>query len=100
MHKRQSRAESLRNTLEIDYRLESDYILCPRGGGNFLFQFFEILSIGRIPSFIDTGCYLPYNEWMDWSKLGIFIKEEPINQRGDIIHSFHKRISHKAFKDL
>ena len=42
--------------------LGSDYTVCMRGGGNFSVRFYETLSLGRIPVFIDTDCLLPWHE--------------------------------------
>ena len=38
--------------------LDSDYILCIRGAGNFSIRLYETLMVGRIPIFVNTRLYL------------------------------------------
>jgi hypothetical protein len=38
---------------------KSDYVLCPRGSGNFSVRFYEVLSSGVTPILIDSGSKLP-----------------------------------------
>lgn len=52
----------------IQNMLDSDYIVCMRGGGNFSVRFYETLSIGRIPIFVDTDCLLPYSDFINFSE--------------------------------
>ena len=63
--------------------LQSDYILCPRGFGNFSIRFYEALSSGATPLIIDSGSELPQlndkefwnsnvlllNLFTDWAKI-------------------------------
>jgi hypothetical protein len=63
--------------------LQSDYILCPRGFGNFSIRFYEALSSGATPLVIDSGSELPQlndnnfwnsnvillNLFTDWAKI-------------------------------
>ena len=39
--------------------LESDYVLCVRGAGNFSVRLYETLMMGKIPVFVNTDCLLP-----------------------------------------
>ncbi len=48
--------------------MESDYILCARGAGNFSRRLYEALSCGRIPVFVDTDCVLPYQSEINWKE--------------------------------
>ncbi len=61
----------------IDNILGSDLTLCVKGDGNFSVRFFEVLSLGRLPLFLDTDCPLPladqinYDDFivrLDWTK--------------------------------
>lgn len=38
---------------------ESDFVLAPKGDGNYSNRFFEALSLGRIPILVDTDMVLP-----------------------------------------
>lgn len=43
----------------IENMRDCDFVLAPKGDGNFSVRFFEALSLGRIPLLIDTDCVLP-----------------------------------------
>lgn len=45
---------------------DSDFPLCVRGDGNYSLRFYEILSLGRIPLFIDTDCALPLEDIINY----------------------------------
>lgn len=49
---------------------DSDLALCVKGDGNFSIRFYEALSLGRVPLFIDTDCVLPLEMegLLDYSK--------------------------------
>ena len=52
----QSRQEYIQNILD------SDLSLAVKGDGNFSVRFYEILSLGRVPLFVNTDCILPLEE--------------------------------------
>ncbi len=48
----------------IENMQQSDFVLAPKGDGNYSLRFFEALSLGRIPILIDTDVSLPgSDEW-------------------------------------
>lgn len=54
------------------------FVFCMRGAGNFSYRFYEILMMGRIPIFIDTDCVLPFEELLNLSDVGLFLKDADI----------------------
>jgi hypothetical protein len=80
--------------------IDSDYILCARGGGNFSFRFYETLSCGRIPLFINTDCVLPYDFEIDYKNYCVWIEEHELYQADKILHTFHENISDENFISL
>ena len=84
----------------VDNMLGSDYILCTRGGGNFSYRFYETLSCGRIPVFINTDCELPFKEWIDWKRYCVWVEEEDLPHLGARIREFHDRLTPQQFRDL
>ena len=89
--KRQSRVEY------IDNMLASDYILCPRGDENYSIRFYETLSCGRIPVFINTDCVLPYENIINWKDYCIWVEQDDIANINDIINDFHNSLSEEEF---
>jgi hypothetical protein len=88
-----ARQEYLRNIVE------SDYILCVRGAGNFSYRLYETLSCGRIPVFVDTDCVLPLEHLIDWRGLCVWVDESEIAQIGDHIAAFHDSLTASDFVD-
>jgi Exostosin family len=84
----------------VDNMLNSDYILCTRGGGNFSYRFYETLSCGRIPVFINTNCELPFERWIDWKRYCVWVEEEDLPFLGERISEFHNKLTSQQFKEL
>lgn len=77
----------------IDSIVNSDYVLCVRGYGNFSFRFFETLSLGRIPVLVDTLCVLPYDNLYDYRDTFVFLSKEEVDRIGDHVTAFHLRFA-------
>jgi len=78
--------------------LDSDYSLVCRGGGNFSYRLYEVLSLGRIPLFIDTDCVLPYDHIIDWKRFCLWVDYNNLNKLDRIVADFHNRVSSDEFK--
>ena len=66
--------------------LDSDFILCPRGYNTSTMRLFEVMSLKRVPIIISDQWVRP--EGPDWNKFSIIIKENEINQLGEIIDKY------------
>ncbi len=91
----------------LDYRREyvhniinADYTLVIRGGGNFSYRLYEVLSCGRIPLFINTDCVLPYDHIIDWKKYLFWIDVKDIDSVATKILEFHNKLSNEDFKNM
>lgn len=91
--------ETYRKTY-IQNMLDSDYIFCCRGYGNHSTRFYEVLSCGKIPVFLDTDCVLPYDFEIDWKKYCVWIKQEELPIIAEKITEFHEKLSPQEFVDL
>jgi hypothetical protein len=89
-----SRQEFFRNMFE------SDYILCTRGWGNYSIRFYETLSCGRIPIFINTDCVLPFEQYIDWKQYCVWVDEKDLPHLPERVMEFHERLSPQGFEDL
>lgn len=92
--KQQVRQEYLQNIID------SDYIFCSRGAGNFSFRFYETLCCGRIPVFLDTDCVLPYEFAIDWQKYCVWVDRSELPYIAEKIADFHHSLSPQEFVDL
>jgi|SRR5579884_1350605 len=91
---RKSRQEFFNNIME------SDYVLCPRGGENYSIRMFEVLCCGRIPVFINTDCVLPFEEYINWKDYCVWVEEDEINRLPEIISEFHRSHTPEDFLRL
>lgn len=81
----------------IDSIVESDYVLCVRGYGNFSFRFFEALSLGRTPLVIDTECVFPYDFLHDYRDLCIVVPKRELSRIGEYVRAFHDRFHAESY---
>lgn len=59
----------------------SDLVLCVRGAGNFSYRFYEALSAGRVPIFVNSDSVLPCEDKINWKELCVYAdKPEDINE--------------------
>jgi hypothetical protein len=77
--------------------VNSDYILCARGKGNFSFRLYETLSCGRIPVFINTDCVLPYDFEINWKEFCVWVEEEDIDSIAKRVAEFHNALTPEGF---
>jgi hypothetical protein len=83
----------------VQNMLQSDYILCVRGIGNFSYRLYETLSLGRIPVFVDTECVLPLEFEIDWRDHCVWVEEDEIDVIGDRILAFHESVNDTEFEE-
>ncbi len=86
------RAEYIRNILD------SDYVLCVRGWGNFSFRFFEAMSLGRTPVLIDTNCVLPLDFVHNYKKLCVIVPEDKLHELDQRVSEFHARFDDRTYR--
>jgi len=79
--------------------IDSDYILCARGGGNFSYRIYETMMSGRIPLLVDTDCVLPYEAEVEWRKLFPTVDKANIPQIGNALLDYHQGIGPRHFEE-
>lgn len=88
-----SDADRVRTQAEFDDNLRSaTYALCVRGTGNFSARFYESLSFGRVPLFVDTDCVLPFEDEIDWRSRTVWLDHTEVNSIGDRLMSAHPEV--------
>lgn len=81
----------------LDNLVRCPYGLALRGKGNHSVRFYEILSAGRIPLFVNTGCVLPLEADIDWKRQTVWVEDRDLPRIGDSLADFHDAISPEAF---
>lgn len=80
--------------------IESDYILCMRGVGNFSYRFYESLSLGRVPVFVNSESVLPFESLLDYKELVVWIEPEEIDIIDEKILAHFRGMNDNQFRDL
>jgi hypothetical protein len=84
----------------VQNMVDSDYMLCARGAGNFSYRLYETLSCGRIPVFVDTDCVLPLDFAADWPAHCVWVDEQELDSIGDRVAEFNEALGDGEFVDL
>jgi hypothetical protein len=79
---------------------ETDYTLCVRGKGNFSYRFYEVLSAGRIPVFVNTDCVLPFEQRIDWKRRAVWLEDRELDTAGQQVARFHRALGPAGFREL
>jgi hypothetical protein len=79
---------------------DSDYALAVRGDANSSVRFYEALSLGRIPLFLDTACVLPLEGHIDYREFCVFVDHADVARIGDILADFHTQVSPERFIEM
>jgi hypothetical protein len=81
----------------VENLLGSDYALCVKGDANASMRFYEALSVGRIPLFLDTACVLPLEDKINYRDFCVFVDWRDIDRIGDILADFHASLTPERF---
>ena len=81
----------------INNMISSDFALCVRGDSNSSTRFFEALSLGRPPLFINTDCILPLEDELDYKKFAVFVDYRDIDRAAEIVSNFYMDLSSDDF---
>jgi hypothetical protein len=76
----------------IQNMLSCDYGLCVRGFGNYSYRLYEVLSMGRIPVFVNTDCILPFEGFVQWGSHMLEVQESELNDIDKKLLEYHASI--------
>jgi len=81
----------------IENIIDSDFSLAVRGNANISCRFYEILSLGRVPLFVDTDCVLPLEDMIDYKKFVLFVDYKNMTDICAIVNRFYSEIDNDEF---
>ncbi len=84
----------------VDTLQNSDYALCVRGDANASVRFYEALSLGRIPLFLDTACVLPLEDRIKYREFCVFVDWKDTDRIADLLADFHASVTPERFEDM
>ena len=80
--------------------LESDYTLTVKGNGNYSQRFYETLSLGRIPLFVDTACVLPLEAQIDYTSCCVVVDAKDRRRLAEMLCAWHQRMTPEQFIEM
>lgn len=75
----------------------SHYVLAFRGCGNYSIRLFEAMSAGRIPVMLDTNQHLPFEDFIPWHELGVWLPLNQLDSVGERIVEKHQGFDQSKF---
>lgn len=84
----------------VDNLLASDYALSVRGDANADTRFYEAISLGRIPIFIDTERVMPLMDIIDYREFCLVVDFHDIERLEGIIADFHASLTPERFVEM
>lgn len=84
----------------IENMQSSDFILAPKGDGNYSLRFYEALSLGRVPILIDTDTPLPLEDKIPYDEFIIRVDYRDIDRLDEIIAGRYDDLSDKDFIEM
>ena len=79
--------------------VESDFILAPKGDGNYSNRFIEALALGRIPVLIDTDVALPLREGVPYDNIMVRVPMEGVAHAARYVRDFYDALSEGEWKE-
>lgn len=82
----------------VENMRESDFVLAPKGDGNYSNRFVEALASGRIPVVIDTDMPLPLEADVDYAKICIRVPMHEVDTIPTRIRAFYDALSSEEWE--
>lgn len=82
----------------VDNLRNSDLALCVRGDANASQRFFEALSAGRIPLFLDTDAVLPLEEVVGYRRCLVCVPSRDVHRIGAYVHAWWTKTDETAYR--
>jgi hypothetical protein len=83
----------------IDSINNADFVLTPKGDGNYSNRFLETLSLGRIPVLVDTDVVLPFEDRIAYSKIVVRVPMNKVDQTPQYIREFYDALSQEEWQE-
>lgn len=95
LHDREAAAHAYRKSI-----LDSDYVLCVRGHGNYSFRLFDAMSMGRIPVLVDTDCVLPFDHLMDYRRFMPILPRNQMSRLPEVVREHFESYDEQQWRRL
>jgi hypothetical protein len=82
----------------LDSIVEADFVLAPKGDGNYSNRFLKTLCMGRIPVLVDTDVVLPFEDRIDYEKIMVRIPMNDVANAPKYIRAFYDALSEEEWQ--
>ena len=83
----------------VENMKNSDFVLAPKGDGNFSVRFFESLSLGRVPLLVDTDCPLPLEDELDYTEFILKVSYKDMRKLPDIVTNYYVSLTPEQYAE-
>jgi hypothetical protein len=97
-----------KNTIELDPKkarreyletsANADFVLAPKGDGNYSNRFLKTLAFGRIPVLVDTDVVLPLEEVIDYEKIIVRVPMDRVKETPKFIREFYDALTEEEWE--
>lgn len=84
----------------VENLLASDYALSVRGDANADTRFYEAISLGRIPVFVDSERVMPFEDMIDYSAFSVHVPFDQRRSIDKILGDFHNSLTPEKFEAM
>jgi hypothetical protein len=84
----------------IENLTNSDLALCIKGDGNYSLRFYEALSLGRMPLFLDTDCVLPLEDVIRYDDFIIRVPFQDLRRIDEVVAEKWQSLDTARFHDM
>lgn len=77
----------------LDSIVDSDFVIAPKGDGNYSNRFLKTLCMGRIPVVVDTDVVLPLEEVIDYSSIAVRVPMDRVHDTPRYIREFYDAVT-------
>lgn len=81
----------------IESLVNTDFVLAPKGDGNYSNRFLEALSKGRFPVVPDTDCVFSFEDEVQYEKIVVRVPMNEIKKMPQFVREFYDSLSAEEF---
>lgn len=79
--------------------VEADFVLAPKGDGNYSNRFLEALSLGRIPVLIDTEAVLPFEDRIDYAQVIVRVPMREVRKMPQYVRAWYDALTPEEWQE-
>lgn len=82
----------------LDSISNSDFVIAPKGDGNYSNRFFKTLCLGRFPVLTDTNIVLPLEDVIDYSRIIVRVPMREVHKTPEYIRAFYDALDDETYR--